>query len=61
MIKTKKIIKRYFVNEQYFNKNGSGAVFLMIGGEQEADRKWMNAGNWIENARKLVNLKNIIQ
>ena len=38
--------KRYWVNENFFG--GSGPVFLMIGGESEAQSKTMTKGQWIK-------------
>ena len=44
--------KRYWVNEQYFD--GSGPVFIMIGGEGEENPIWMNNGQWINFAKQHV-------
>lgn len=40
--------QRYFVNDTFFA--GDGPVFLMIGGEGEANPIWMTTGTWIEYA-----------
>jgi hypothetical protein len=45
-----KTLQRYFVNDQFFKRNGP--VFLMIGGEGEATSKWMHKGAWIKYAEK---------
>jgi len=47
--------KRYWENDQYFDKR-NGPVFLMIGGEGEEDPIWMTHGSWISYAQKFVNL-----
>lgn len=43
--------QRYFVNAT-FRREG-GPVFVMIGGEGEANPAWMMAGTWIEYARQM--------
>ncbi|KAI3383561.1 hypothetical protein SNEBB_005366 [Seison nebaliae] len=43
--------QRYFINSQYFDKS-NGPIFLMIGGEGEASKKWMTSGAWTEYAKK---------
>ncbi|XP_041987863.1 putative serine protease K12H4.7 [Aricia agestis] len=43
--------QRYFVNDQFYDYNNPGPVFLMIGGEGPADAKWMVKGAWIEYAK----------
>ena len=47
--------KRYWENDQYFDKR-NGPVFLMIGGEGEEDPIWMTHGSWISYAQKFVSL-----
>lgn len=42
--------QRYFVNDQFYN--GTGPIFLMIGGEGEATAKWMHEGAWIHYAQE---------
>ena len=41
--------QRYFVNDQYWKKNGP--VFIQIGGEGPADPIWMTEGQWIKYAQ----------
>ncbi|XP_025835143.1 putative serine protease F56F10.1 [Agrilus planipennis] len=43
--------QRYFVNDSFFESNGDGPVFLMIGGEGEASKEWMTQGAWIAYAQ----------
>ena len=44
--------QRYFVNDTYWSK-GSGPVFLMLGGEGEANPAWIYADTDVmKNARK---------
>lgn len=45
------IFQRYFVNDTFY-KSG-GPVFLMIGGEGEAEPKWMVQGAWIHYASEM--------
>ena len=45
-------LKRYWVNEEFFN--GNGPVFIMIGGEGEENPIWMNNGQWIVFAKQFV-------
>lgn len=45
-------IKKYFVNEQYFN--GQGPVFLIIGDEQAAKPEYIAKGFWITQAKRFV-------
>ncbi|KAK0076431.1 hypothetical protein PV326_010783 [Microctonus aethiopoides] len=42
--------QRYFVNSEYYKENGP--VFVMIGGEGEANATWMVEGQWIEYAKQ---------
>lgn len=42
--------QRYFVNGSFFT--GSGPVFLMIGGEGEANPIWMKDGAWKDYAKE---------
>lgn len=44
--------QRYYVNDSFYDFNNPGPVFLMIGGEGEADARWMVKGAWIEYAKK---------
>lgn len=45
--------QRYYVNDEFFkNANGTGPVFLMIGGEGEATERWMTQGAWIHYAQQ---------
>ncbi len=45
--------QRYFVNASYWAANASGPVFLMLGGEGEANPTWIYADTDImKNARK---------
>lgn len=41
--------QRYFVNKEHYK--AGGPVFLMIGGEGEANKKWMEEGAWIHYAK----------
>jgi hypothetical protein len=41
--------QRYFVNDEYWKKNGP--VFIHIGGEGPADPIWMTEGQWIKYAQ----------
>ncbi|XP_066140947.1 putative serine protease K12H4.7 [Euwallacea fornicatus] len=43
--------QRYYVNEDYYNED-SNHVFLMLGGEWEANTIWLNSGAWIDSAKK---------
>lgn len=43
--------QRYFVNDTFY-KSG-GPIFLMIGGEGEAQPIWMVQGAWIHYAREM--------
>ncbi|XP_063920560.1 putative serine protease K12H4.7 isoform X2 [Zophobas morio] len=43
---------RYLFNDQYFDPNTGGPVFLMIGGEGEAPVEWMTGGSWVDDAEK---------
>ncbi|XP_064615454.1 putative serine protease K12H4.7 [Liolophura sinensis] len=40
--------QRYFISTQYYQDNGP--VFLMLGGEAEANPQWMVQGQWINYA-----------
>ncbi|XP_062136951.1 putative serine protease K12H4.7 [Drosophila sulfurigaster albostrigata] len=42
--------QRYYVNDQYYRNDSQAPVFLMIGGEGEATKKWMHEGAWIHYA-----------
>lgn len=42
--------QRYFVNEQYYRNDTTAPIFIMIGGEAEAAKKWMYEGAWIHYA-----------
>ncbi|KAI8115628.1 putative serine protease F56F10.1 [Lucilia cuprina] len=42
--------QRYFVNEQYYRNDTTAPIFIMIGGEAEAAKKWMHEGAWIHYA-----------
>lgn len=42
--------QRYFVNDAYYRNDSHAPVFLMIGGEAEATKKWMHEGAWIHYA-----------
>ncbi|VVD02765.1 unnamed protein product [Leptidea sinapis] len=44
--------KRYFVNDSFFDSNEAGPIFLMVGGESEANPQWMIRGTWINYAQK---------
>lgn len=45
--------QRYYVNDEFFKPgNGTGPVFLMIGGEGEATARWMTEGAWIHYAQQ---------
>ncbi len=44
--------QRYWVNERYFD--GTGPVFIMIGGEGEENPVWMENGQWINFAMQYV-------
>lgn len=46
---TKRPFQRYFVNKEHYK--AGGPVFLMIGGEGEANKKWMEEGAWIHYAK----------
>ena len=50
--------KRYWVNDEFFD--GTGPVFLMIGGEGEENPIWMKNGQWINYAKIFVNPNSII-
>ncbi|XP_059091857.1 putative serine protease K12H4.7 [Tigriopus californicus] len=43
--------QRYFVNDTFYKKGGP--IFLMIGGEGEANPIWMVEGTWIDYAREM--------
>lgn len=43
--------QRYFVNDTFYKEGGP--IFLMIGGEGEANPIWMVEGTWIEYAREV--------
>lgn len=42
--------QRYWVNEEFFD--GTGPVFIMIGGEGEENPIWMKNGQWINFAKQ---------
>lgn len=42
--------QRYWINAEHFD--GSGPVFIMIGGEGEENPIWMNHGQWINFAKQ---------
>ncbi|KAM8707884.1 hypothetical protein ACLKA7_014933 [Drosophila subpalustris] len=42
--------QRYFVNDAHYRNDSHAPVFLMIGGEAEATKKWMHEGAWIHYA-----------
>jgi hypothetical protein len=44
--------QRYWVNDEFFN--GSGPVFIMIGGEGEENPIWMKNGAWHDFAKRFV-------
>ncbi|XP_065160833.1 putative serine protease K12H4.7 [Atheta coriaria] len=44
--------QRYYVNDEFYDAQKGGPVFLMIGGEGEATIKWMTQGTWIDYAKK---------
>jgi len=48
---TRTWLQRYFINDTFY-KDG-GPIFLMIGGEGEANPIWMKYGAWIDYAEKL--------
>ncbi|KAL1510018.1 hypothetical protein ABEB36_004676 [Hypothenemus hampei] len=44
--------QRYYVNEDFSQKDNRSVAFLMIGGEGEATDVWMTAGQWVEYAKQ---------
>ncbi|XP_073843072.1 putative serine protease F56F10.1 [Musca autumnalis] len=42
--------QRYFVNDEHYRNDSTAPIFLMIGGEAEASKKWMREGAWIHYA-----------
>uniref|UniRef100_A0A0K8W1A3 Putative serine protease F56F10.1 n=1 Tax=Bactrocera latifrons TaxID=174628 RepID=A0A0K8W1A3_BACLA len=42
--------QRYFVNDEFYRNDRTAPVFLMIGGEGEASKRWMSEGAWIKYA-----------
>ncbi|ALC43759.1 CG9953 [Drosophila busckii] len=42
--------QRYFVNDEHYRNDSQAPVFLMIGGEGEASKKWMREGAWLHYA-----------
>lgn len=42
--------QRYFVNDTHYRNDSNAPIFLMIGGEAEASKKWMSEGQWIHYA-----------
>ncbi|XP_028171443.1 putative serine protease K12H4.7 [Ostrinia nubilalis] len=44
--------QRYFVNDQFYDRERPGPAFLMIGGEGPADPRWMVAGAWFAYAER---------
>ncbi len=48
------LCKRYWVNEAFFD--GTGPVFIMIGGEGEENPIWMENGQWINFAKQYVTI-----
>ena len=42
--------QRYFVNDQYYRNDTNAPIFIMIGGEAEAAKKWLHQGAWIHYA-----------
>ncbi|EDW69202.1 putative serine protease K12H4.7 [Drosophila virilis] len=42
--------QRYFVNDAFYRNDSHAPVFLMIGGEGEATKKWMHEGAWVRYA-----------
>lgn len=51
VLNSSSLLQRYFVNDTFFKKGGP--VFLMIGGEGEAQPKWMVQGAWIHYASEM--------
>ncbi len=51
--------KRYYVNDRYFD--GSGPVFLMIGGEAAESSYWMTSGQCAEYAQSFLKYDLLIQ
>lgn len=49
-------IKRFWLNDEYFDKE-NGPVFIMIGGEGEENPIWIDGTmntTWIQYAKKFV-------
>lgn len=44
--------QRYFVNDEFLDKEKRNVAFLMIGGEGEATDVWMTNGQWVEYAKE---------
>ena len=44
--------QRFFVNSEHYRNDSNAPVFLMIGGEGEASKKWMHEGAWIHYAEQ---------
>ncbi|ENN72329.1 hypothetical protein YQE_10964, partial [Dendroctonus ponderosae] len=44
--------QRYYVNDEYFDKEKRNVAFLMIGGEGEATDVWMTNGQWVEYGKQ---------
>lgn len=42
--------QRYFVNDEHYRNDTTAPIFIMIGGEAEAAKKWMREGAWIHYA-----------
>lgn len=40
--------QRYFISEEHYAKGGP--VFLMLGGEREANPAWLQNGHWVRQA-----------
>ncbi|XP_017470592.1 PREDICTED: putative serine protease K12H4.7 [Rhagoletis zephyria] len=44
--------QRYFVNDEFYRNDSTAPIFLMIGGEGEASKRWMSEGAWIKYAEQ---------
>lgn len=42
--------QRYFINDKFYRNDTNAPIFIMIGGESEATKKWMVEGAWIHYA-----------
>ncbi|KAJ8924678.1 hypothetical protein NQ315_000829 [Exocentrus adspersus] len=50
---TKTWLQRYYVNHEYFNKDDRNVAFLYVGGDSAASYVWVEAGSYIESAKKI--------